>query len=111
MLGAFRALARAMRQLPPRSEASERSERATLVRARCRRLERGFFISSTSGSSSRKITPSSRKSVTNDTIVACRCTIPNSAAYARCVAVVDVGAGGHEAAARSCSNIVCDAGS
>ena len=41
---------------------------------------RGRFISSTSGSSSRKITPSSRKSPTNDTIDACCCTIPNSAA-------------------------------
>ena len=41
---------------------------------------RGFFISSTSGSSSRKITPSSRKIDTNATIVACCATEPNSAA-------------------------------
>ncbi len=40
---------------------------------------RGRFISRTSGSSRRKITPSSRKSPTNDTIDACCCTIPNSA--------------------------------
>ena len=39
---------------------------------------RGFFISSTSGSSSRKITPSIRKIDTNDTIDACCWTVANS---------------------------------
>jgi hypothetical protein len=39
---------------------------------------RGFFISSTNGSRSRKITPSKRKIVTNATIDACCWTFPNS---------------------------------
>ena len=43
----------------------------------------GRRISMTSGRSSKKIIPSSRKTSTNATIVACRCTVPNTAAYAR----------------------------
>ena len=36
----------------------------------------GFLISRTSGIITKNRTPSSRKIVTNDTIAACRCTIP-----------------------------------
>ena len=41
----------------------------------------------TSGTSAMKMMPSSVKISTNATIVACRCTIPERAAYARLVAV------------------------
>ena len=65
MLSAFKALRRAI----------ERSGQCAAIGP----PPRGRFIRRISGISSRKITPSSRNSWTNDTIDACCCTIPNSA--------------------------------
>ena len=73
---------RAQRELQLRGDAGGISRAAPGDDDQCAAIgppPRGRFISRTSGSNRRKITPSSRKSPTNDTIDACCCTIPNSA--------------------------------
>lgn len=67
---------------------------------------RGLRISSTSGTSATNMIASSWKIPTNDTIAACRWTMPKSAAYARLVAVTASEPAAMNAAL-SCAKRIC----
>ena len=66
--------------MPRDSGMAGAGDRGLVCRGRRARRASGRFISSTSGISATNRMPSSWKMPTNDTIVACRCTMPNSAA-------------------------------